>query len=97
MALNQRWYVHKRPLGDRTASDFALREEPVPDVKPGEVLIRKVSISLDPATRQSARERAKEQCRDRRLRLGVLLDLQLQAVNGTNNSKLLVRVSDEPR
>jgi NADPH-dependent curcumin reductase CurA len=41
----------RRPNGEPTADDFALREAPVPQPRPGEVLLRHSFLSLDPYMR----------------------------------------------
>ena len=40
-----------RPVGEPKASDFTLTNEPIPTPSPGEVLVRVLMISLDPAMR----------------------------------------------
>lgn len=49
--MNQRWILAARPEGLPKASDFAWREEPVPGIGEGEVLVRSIYLSLDPAMR----------------------------------------------
>jgi len=48
---NQQWVLAARPVGDVKESDFELRESPVPALGDGEVLVRTVYLSLDPANR----------------------------------------------
>jgi NADPH-dependent curcumin reductase CurA len=48
---NRRWILTRRPEGPLTEDVFALSIEPVPSPKPGEALVRTLSLSLDPANR----------------------------------------------
>jgi NADPH-dependent curcumin reductase CurA len=45
------WHLVARPAGLPRESDFRLAEVPVPDPKPGELLVRNTWMSLDPAMR----------------------------------------------
>jgi NADPH-dependent curcumin reductase CurA len=49
--VNRQWILLGRPKGRLAASDFALRETPVPEPGPGEVLARTLYISVDAANR----------------------------------------------
>jgi hypothetical protein len=49
--MNQQWVLVARPEGLPKVSDFAWREVPVPAPGPGEVLVRSIYLSLDPAMR----------------------------------------------
>ena len=48
---NRQWIYTRKPEGNVTADIFALRETPMPEPGPGEVLIRATHLSLDPASR----------------------------------------------
>jgi NADPH-dependent curcumin reductase CurA len=49
--VNRRVTLAARPVGAPQESDFALDEAPVPEVRPGEVLVRNLYVSLDPYQR----------------------------------------------
>ncbi len=49
--LNRQWRLTSRPVGMVNNSDFEWREEPLPTLKEGEVLVRNIYLSLDPANR----------------------------------------------
>lgn len=49
--LNHQWRLAKRPSGLVEQTDFEWREEPVPAVGEGQVLVRTVYLSLDPTNR----------------------------------------------
>jgi NADPH-dependent curcumin reductase CurA len=51
MRTNQKWLLKSRPVGLFKESDFEWREEPVPALKDGEVLVRQVLLSLDPTNK----------------------------------------------
>ena len=51
MRTNQKWLLKSRPVGLFKESDFEWREEPVADLKDGEVLVRQVLLSLDPTNK----------------------------------------------
>jgi NADPH-dependent curcumin reductase CurA len=51
MPDNRRFVLVRRPDGTPVADDFALKTTPTPDLNPGEVLVRNVYASLDPAIR----------------------------------------------
>ena len=51
MRTNQQWRLVARPQGLFKASDFEWREEPVPALPDGGVLVRNVYISLDPTNK----------------------------------------------
>jgi NADPH-dependent curcumin reductase CurA len=48
---NRQWRLAARPVGLIKESDFALREEPIPDPKDGQLLVRNLYLSLDPTMR----------------------------------------------
>ncbi len=48
---NRQWRLRTRPAGRLKESDFEWREEPVPAVAPGQVLVRTLYASLDPTHR----------------------------------------------
>ena len=54
---NRSWHLISRPVGDLQASDFELRESPVPEVGADQFLIRTIYLSLDPTFRLWAREK----------------------------------------
>ena len=49
MASDRQWIVAARPSGDIKESDFAFRREPIPEIGPGQFLIRNLLLSCDPA------------------------------------------------
>lgn len=49
--VNRQWCLVARPVGMVQASDFELREEPVPAMGEGEYLVRTLYVSVDPAQR----------------------------------------------
>jgi len=51
MRTNQQWRLTGRPQGLFKSSDFSWREEPVPALGDGQVLVRNVYLSLDPTNR----------------------------------------------
>lgn len=51
MPQNRRFILARRPNGTPVAKDFRLETGPTPDLAPGEVLVRNVYASLDPAIR----------------------------------------------
>ncbi|MGH6787822.1 MAG: NADP-dependent oxidoreductase [Novosphingobium sp.] len=48
---NRRFILQRRPVGDPVPEDFALIEEPLPELSDGQFLIRNHYASLDPAQR----------------------------------------------
>jgi len=48
---NRRYLLRKRPQGRVAADDFELATEPVPEIGPGEALVRVEYISVDPTNR----------------------------------------------
>ncbi len=50
-ALNQKWCVARRPDGNVRSEDFALDSEPIPELNPGEVLLKTLYLSLAPVMR----------------------------------------------
>jgi hypothetical protein len=49
--INQAWHLAARPKGEIRDGDFEFREEPVPELEEGQVLVRNRLLSLDPANR----------------------------------------------
>jgi NADPH-dependent curcumin reductase CurA len=49
--MNRKWVLVARPEGLPRATDFAWKEEAIPTPGPGEVLVRSIYLSLDPAMR----------------------------------------------
>jgi NADPH-dependent curcumin reductase CurA len=49
--INRQYYLASRPVGEPDASNVPARDVPVPDPAPGEVVLRNLYISLDPAIR----------------------------------------------
>ena len=49
--INRQVRLAARPVGMPKGSDFALAEEPVPEPRPGQALVRVLSLSLDPYMR----------------------------------------------
>jgi NADPH-dependent curcumin reductase CurA len=49
--MNQQWVLVARPEGLPKATDFAWRETGRPEAGPGEVVVRSIYLSLDPAMR----------------------------------------------
>jgi len=49
--INRQWRLAARPEGLLRESDFSRHEEPVPEPDDGEVLLRNIYLSLDPANR----------------------------------------------
>lgn len=54
--INHQWRLAARPVGNIKESDFQWAEEPVPELKDGQILIRNLFLSLDPANRGWVRE-----------------------------------------
>ena len=50
-ARNRQWRLARRPVGMVSESDFEYREEPLPRIADGELLVRNLYISFDPAMR----------------------------------------------
>ncbi len=51
MATNHQFRLKQRPVGEPQPSDFEYAEEPVPEPAGGEILVRAIYVSLDPAMR----------------------------------------------
>ena len=51
MSVNRQWLLKSRPEGDIKNSDFEWKESPVPSPSEGEILVRNLFLSLDPAMR----------------------------------------------
>jgi NADPH-dependent curcumin reductase CurA len=51
MRTNKLWRLAARPDGLFKPTDFTWHEQPVPDLQDGQVLVRNIYISLDPANR----------------------------------------------
>ena len=49
--INRQYFLASRPLGEPNATDVPARDIAVPDPAPGEVVLRNLYISLDPAIR----------------------------------------------
>lgn len=49
--INRQWLLKRRPQGMVSAEDFEYREAPRPEPGPGEVLVRVLYLSFDPAMR----------------------------------------------
>ncbi|MDM9379161.1 NADP-dependent oxidoreductase [Chlorogloeopsis sp. ULAP01] len=49
--INRQFRLVSRPVGDIKESDFEYREEPIPNLADGEVLVRTIYLSLDPTNR----------------------------------------------
>src|SRR5580700_3141125 len=51
MKINKQWRLVARPIGLFKESDFEWREEPVPSLADGDVLVRNLYLSLDPTNK----------------------------------------------
>ena len=51
MAINKQWIYVRKPVVEVGSENFDLREAPMPEPGPGEVLVRTTLLSLDPASR----------------------------------------------
>lgn len=51
MATTRRWYFNKPPKKELERDTLVLREEPVPELKDGEILLRSIYLSLDATNR----------------------------------------------
>src|ERR1700754_357099 len=51
MVTNKQWLYARKPTAEAGPENFDLREQPAPEPKPGEVLVRTTLLSLDPASR----------------------------------------------
>jgi NADPH-dependent curcumin reductase len=49
--INRKWILQRRPQGMPQRADFALREEPLPELADGQFLVRNLYLSCDPAQR----------------------------------------------
>ena len=56
--INRQWRLAARPEGLIKESDFEWVEEPVGELEEGQVLVRNIYLSLDPANRGWVRESA---------------------------------------
>src|SRR5438034_7988992 len=54
---NRQWRLARRPKGMVTETDFVYHEEPVPQPKDGELLVRTLYVSFDPAMRAFLHDR----------------------------------------
>ena len=54
--INHQWRLVARPVGMIKETDFQWTEEPLPELQDGQVLIRNLYLSLDPANRGWVRE-----------------------------------------
>jgi NADPH-dependent curcumin reductase len=48
---NRQWRLARRPIGTVSKADFEWREQPVPALEDGQILIRTIYLSLDPTNR----------------------------------------------
>jgi NADPH-dependent curcumin reductase CurA len=55
--VNRQWRLSERPAGMVGIEHFAYREEPTPKVREGEVLVRTLYVSFDPAMRAFLNDR----------------------------------------
>nr|WP_322711303.1 NADP-dependent oxidoreductase [Nostoc sp. ChiSLP03a]MDZ8212505.1 NADP-dependent oxidoreductase [Nostoc sp. ChiSLP03a] len=49
--INRQWRLVSRPIGLIAESDFECRQEPVPTLEEGQILVRNIYLSLDPTNR----------------------------------------------
>lgn len=56
MTTNRKWTMAERPVGEPTPECFAMREETLPELSDGEVLIENHWLSLDPYMRGRMRD-----------------------------------------
>ena len=56
--LNRQWLLASRPVGPVKESDFSWQEGPVPEPREGQLLVRTLYLSFDPAMRGWMNERA---------------------------------------
>ena len=56
--INRQWLLASRPVGGVKESDFSWRETPVPQPEEGQILVRTLYLSFDPAMRAWMNERA---------------------------------------
>jgi NADPH-dependent curcumin reductase len=49
--VNRQWRLAARPVGLIKESDFEWRKEPIPTISKGNILVRNIYLSLDPANR----------------------------------------------
>jgi NADPH-dependent curcumin reductase CurA len=54
--IRRSWVLKQRPSGAPSVEDFALREDPVPEPGPGQVVTRTIWLSIDPYMRGRLRE-----------------------------------------
>jgi NADPH-dependent curcumin reductase len=54
--INHQWRLISRPVGELTEANFQWMEEAVPELQDGQVLVRSLFLSLDPANRGWVRE-----------------------------------------
>jgi NADPH-dependent curcumin reductase CurA len=54
--INHQWRLAARPVGTIKETDYQWTEEPVPELQDGQVLVRSIYLSLDPANRGWVRE-----------------------------------------
>src|SRR5262249_38958811 len=55
--VNRQWRLLRRPTGMVTEADFGLHEQPVPSLADGEILVRTLYVSFDPAMRAFLNDR----------------------------------------
>ena len=51
MGVLKRWVLRRRPVGEIQPGDLELVEEPIPELREGQVLVRTLYLSLDPTNR----------------------------------------------
>ncbi|MEM8533791.1 MAG: NADP-dependent oxidoreductase [Chloroflexota bacterium] len=56
--VNRQWRLAARPDGMLKKTDFEFREEPVPSIAEGQILLRNIYLSLDPTNRMWVNEAA---------------------------------------
>jgi len=54
--INHQWRLAARPVGNLKESDFQWAAEPMPELQDGQILVRNLYLSLDPANRGWVRE-----------------------------------------
>jgi len=55
--INRQWRLVRRPVGMVTVNDFTLAEQPVPEPRDNECLVRNLYVSFDPAMRAFLHDR----------------------------------------
>jgi NADPH-dependent curcumin reductase CurA len=83
--VNRQWILKQRPKGRLAETDFELRQGPVPEPGPGEVLTRTLYISVDAANRAWMSP------------VRTYIEPVEPGSHGDNVGKRMVRVAPEPR